>query len=91
MYRWFGTLRAPIVPRVPLLADAGRRALGLLDDRLLDERLRLTVQVPRLGCRGGGHGPQQRCGGNELLACSRRCIWVVDVEIGVNAVAGLYA
>jgi hypothetical protein len=25
---------------------------------LLDERLRLTVQVPRLGCRGGGHGPQ---------------------------------
>jgi hypothetical protein len=58
---------------------------------LLDERLRLTVQVSRLGCRGGGHGPQQRRGGNELLARSRRCFWVVDVELGVNAVAGLYA
>jgi hypothetical protein len=81
----------PIVLRVPLLADAGRRALGLLDGRLLDEHLRLTVQVPRLGCRGGGHGPQQRCGGNELLARLRRRIWVVDVEISVNAVAGLYA
>jgi hypothetical protein len=91
MYRGFGPLRAPIVPRVSLLADAGRRALGLLDGRLLDERLRLTVQVLRLGCRGGGHGPQQRCGDNELLARSRRCIRVVDVEIGVNAVAGLYA
>jgi hypothetical protein len=81
----------PIVLRVPLLADAGRRALGLLDGRLLDEHLRLTVQVPRLGCRGGGHGPQQRCGGNELLARLRRRIWVVNVEINVNAVAGLYA
>jgi hypothetical protein len=91
MYRGFGPLRAPIVPRVPLLADAGRRALVLLDGRLLDERLRLTVQVPRLGCRGGGHGPQQRCGGNELLARSRRRIWDFDVEIGVDAVTGLYA
>jgi hypothetical protein len=81
----------PIVPRIPLLADAGRRALGLIDGRLLDERLCLTVQVPRLGCRGGGHGPQQRRGSNELLARSRRCIWVVDVEIGVDAVAGMYA
>jgi hypothetical protein len=43
MHRGFGPLRAPIAPRVPLLADAGRRALGLLDGRLLDERLRLTV------------------------------------------------
>jgi hypothetical protein len=50
VYRGFGALRAPIVPRVPLLADAGRRALGLLNGRLLDERLRLAVQVPRLGC-----------------------------------------
>jgi hypothetical protein len=49
MYRGFGPLRAPIAPRVPLLADAGRRALGLLDGRFLDERLRLAVQVPRLG------------------------------------------
>jgi hypothetical protein len=71
--------------------NRGRRALGLLDGRLLDERLRLTVQVLRFGCRGGGDGPQQRPGGNELLARSRRCIWVVDVEIGVNVVAGLYA
>jgi hypothetical protein len=58
---------------------------------LLDECLRLTVQVSRLGRRGGEHCPQQRCSGNELLARSRRRIWVVDVEIGVNAVAGLYA
>jgi hypothetical protein len=74
-----------------MLANAGRRALSLLDGRLLDERLRLTVQVLRLGCRGGGHGPQQRCGGDELLARSRGRVWVVDVEIGVDAVAGLYA
>jgi hypothetical protein len=49
VYRWLGALRAPVVPRAPLLADAGRRALGLLNGRLLDERLRLAVQVPRLG------------------------------------------
>jgi hypothetical protein len=91
VYRGFGPLRAPIVPRVSLLTDAGRRALGLLDGRLLDERLRLAVQVPRLGCRGGRHGPQQRCSGNELLARSRRRIRVVDVEVGINVVAGLYA
>jgi hypothetical protein len=48
VYRGFGPLRAPIASRVPLLADAGRRAFGLLDGRLLDERLRLAVQVPRL-------------------------------------------
>jgi hypothetical protein len=45
VYRGLGPLRAPIVPRVTLLSDAGRRALGLLDGRLLDERLRLAVQV----------------------------------------------
>jgi hypothetical protein len=84
-------LRTPIAPRIPLLADARRRALSLLDGRLLDERLRLTVQVPRLGCRGGKHGPQQRRGGNELLARSRRRVRVVYVEIDVDAVAGLYA
>jgi hypothetical protein len=50
MYRWFGALRAPIVSRAPLLADAGCRCFGLLDGRLLDERLRLAVQVSRLGC-----------------------------------------
>jgi hypothetical protein len=42
-------LAAPVVPRAPLLTDAGRQAFGLLDGRLLDERLRLAVQVPRLG------------------------------------------
>jgi hypothetical protein len=41
--RGLGTLRAPIVPCAPLLADARHRALGLLDGRLLDERLRLAV------------------------------------------------
>jgi hypothetical protein len=50
MYRWFGALRAPVVPRAPLLTDTGRRAFGLLNGRLLDERLRLAVQVLRLGC-----------------------------------------
>jgi hypothetical protein len=30
-------------------------------------------------------------GGNELLARSQRRVWVVDVEVGVDAVAGLYA
>jgi hypothetical protein len=49
VHRGFGPLRAPIAPRVPLLADAGRRALDLMDGRLLDERLRLTVLVPRFG------------------------------------------
>jgi hypothetical protein len=49
VYRCFGALRAPVVPRAPLLADAGRRALGLLHGRLLNERLHLAVQVLRLG------------------------------------------
>jgi hypothetical protein len=49
VHRWFGALRTNVVPRAPLLADAGRRAFGLLNDRLLDECLRLAVQVPRLG------------------------------------------
>jgi hypothetical protein len=91
MYRGFEALRAPIAPLVPLLADAGRRSLGLLDGRLLNERLRLAVQVPRLGCRRGGHGPQQCRGGDELLTRSRGRVQVVDVEVGVNAVAGLSA
>jgi hypothetical protein len=91
VHRGLGPLRTPIAPRVRLLADAGRRALGLLDGRLLDERLRLTVQVPRLGCREGWHGPQQRYGGDELLARSWRRVWDIDVKIGVDAVAGLYA
>jgi hypothetical protein len=71
--------------------DAGRRALGLLDVRFLDERLRLAVQVPRLWCRRGGHGLQQRRGGDELLARSWGRIRVVDVEVGVDAVTGLPA
>jgi hypothetical protein len=62
-----------------------------LDGRLLDERLRLVVQVPRLGRRGGGHGPQQRCGGDEHLAHSRGRVRIVDIEVGVDAIAGLSA
>jgi hypothetical protein len=91
MHRWFGALRAPVVPRAPLLMDAGRRAFGLLNGRLLDERLRLAMQVPCLGRRGGGHGPQQCRSGNELLARSRGRVRVVDVEVGVDAIAGLSA
>jgi hypothetical protein len=30
-------------------------------------------------------------GRNELLARSQRRVWVVDVEVGIDAVAGLYA
>jgi hypothetical protein len=91
MYRGLGALRTPIISRAPLLADAGRRAFGLLNGRLLDERLRLAVQVPRLGRRGGGHGPHQCCGGDELLARSRGNVRIVDVEFGVDAIAGLPA
>jgi hypothetical protein len=74
-----------------LLADAGRQTFGLLDGRLLDKRLRLTVQVSRLKRRGGGHGPQQRHGSNELLACSWGRVQIVDVEVGIDAIAGLSA
>jgi uncharacterized membrane protein len=49
VYRCFGALRAPVVLRTPLLADAGCRAFVLLHGRLLDERLCLAVQVSRLG------------------------------------------
>jgi hypothetical protein len=42
-------LRALVVPRAPLLTDAGRRAFSMLNGRLLDERLRLAVLVSRLG------------------------------------------
>jgi hypothetical protein len=53
----FRALRAAVIPGTALLAYAGRRAFGLLYGRLLDERLRLAVQVPCLGRRGRGHGP----------------------------------
>jgi hypothetical protein len=62
-----------------------------LDGRLLDERLRLVVQVPRLRRRWGGHGPQQCRSGDELLARSRGRVRVVDVEVGIDAIAGLSA
>jgi hypothetical protein len=91
VHRELGALRTPIVPRAPLLADVGRRASGLLDGRLLDERLRLAVQVPRLGRRGGGHGPQKCRGGNELLACSRGRVRIVDIEVSIDAIASLPA
>jgi hypothetical protein len=81
-------LRTPIIPRAPLLADAGRQAFSLLDGHLLDERLRLVVQVPRLGVEGAG------------MACSSvaaaMSFWLArgglsDVEVGVDAIAGLSA
>jgi hypothetical protein len=58
---------------------------------LLDERLRLAVQVPRLGRRRSGHGSQQCRGCDELLAFSWGRARVVDVEVGVDALAGLLA
>jgi hypothetical protein len=39
----------------------------------------------------GGHGPQQCRGDNELLARSRGRVYVVDVEVGVDALGGLLA
>jgi hypothetical protein len=62
-----------------------------LDDLFLDKRMRLAVQVSRLGRRGGWHGPQQRRGSNELLARSWGRARIVDVEVGVDAIAGLSA
>jgi hypothetical protein len=62
-----------------------------LDGRLFDECLRIAVQVLCLGRRRGGHGPQQRRSGDELLDRSRGSARVVDVEIGVDAVTGLSA
>jgi hypothetical protein len=73
------------------LADAGRRAFGLLDGRLLDECLRFAVQVPRFRRREGGHGPQQCRGSDELLARSWGHVWIIDVEVSVDAIAGLPA
>jgi hypothetical protein len=64
---------------------------GLLNGRLLDERLRLAVQVSRLGCQGGGHGSQQCRSSNELLDRSPGRVWLVDVEVDVNALASLLA
>jgi hypothetical protein len=71
--------------------NAGRRALGLLHSRLLDERLCLTVQVLCLGRRGSGHGSQQCRGCDEILACTRGRVRVVDVEVSVDVVARLPA
>jgi hypothetical protein len=53
-------LGAVVVPRAALMAYVGCRAFGLLYDSLLDERLRLAVQVSCLGRRRFGHGPEQR-------------------------------
>jgi hypothetical protein len=62
-----------------------------LHGRLLDECLRLAVQVLRLGHRGSGHGSQQHRSHDELLARSRGCVQIVDVEVGVDAIMGLPA
>jgi hypothetical protein len=48
------TLGAAVVPRPAQLAYAGCQAFSLLHGRLLNERLRLAVQVPHLGRRGSG-------------------------------------
>jgi hypothetical protein len=84
-------LGTAVVPRIALLAYAGCRAFGLLHDRLLDECPCLMVQVSCLGRRGCGHGPEPRRNCDELLARSRWRVWVVDVEVGVDALAGLLA
>jgi hypothetical protein len=62
-----------------------------LDGRLLDERLRLAVQVSRLERRWGGHGPQQCRDSNELLARSRGRVRIIDVEVGIDVIASFPA
>jgi hypothetical protein len=85
----FWALGTAVVPRAALLAYARLRAFSLLHDRLLNERLRLTVQVSRLGRRGRGHGSEQRRGCDELLTHARWRVWVVNVEVGIDTLAGL--
>jgi hypothetical protein len=51
-------LSTVVIPRVAQMAYAGRRAFGLLHVRLLDEDLRLAMQVTHLECRGHGHGSE---------------------------------
>jgi hypothetical protein len=58
---------------------------------LLNERLRLAMQVLRLERRGSRHGSQQCRSYDELLARSRGRVRVVDVEVGVDAIARLPA
>jgi hypothetical protein len=58
-------LGAAVVPRTALLAYARHRALSLLHGHLLDESLRLAVQVSHLGRRGRGLGSEQRRSCNE--------------------------
>jgi hypothetical protein len=50
MDRCLLTLGATAIPRTALMAYARHRAFGRLHGRLLDEGLRLVVQVTRLGC-----------------------------------------
>jgi hypothetical protein len=73
------------------MAYAGHQALGLLHGCLLDEGMRLAAQVACLRCRGFGHGLEQRRRCDELLAFSRWCVLVVDIEVGIDALAGLPA
>jgi hypothetical protein len=63
-------LGAAVILRAALLAYAGCRAFGHLHGRLLDESLRLAVQVSRFGRRGRGPGPEQRRSCDELLTCA---------------------
>jgi hypothetical protein len=67
------------------------KLFGLLYDRLLDESLRLVVQVLHLGCRGRRHGPEQRHRCDKLLTRTRWRVWVIDIEVGIDALASLSA
>jgi hypothetical protein len=41
--------------------------------------------------RGHGHGSEQRRCYDELLTRAQWSVWVVDIEVGVDALAGLLA
>jgi hypothetical protein len=73
------------------MAYAGRQAFGLLHSCLLDEGLHLTALVVCLGHRWFRHHPEQRRCCDELLAYSQRSVRVIDIEVGIDALAGLPA
>jgi hypothetical protein len=87
----FWALSTAVVPCTALLAYAGHQAFSPLHGCLLDKRLRLAVQVSRLGRRGRGHGSERRRGCNELLTRAWGRVWVADVEVSVDALPGLLA
>jgi hypothetical protein len=81
---WTPPRPAVVAPCTGLMAYARCRARSLSYGRLLDEGLRLVVQVACLRRQGFGHGPEQCCHCDELLTRPGRCVQVDDVEVSVD-------